>query len=185
MHPKIELSLVLDDRKLDLIAEQLDLGIRIGYMQDDSLVARVMHQEQPKLFASPAFIAQHAAPTTLQSLALKPWVLPLGLVHNNKVQLLQNNRQIECELTDVYRCNSPLMIQKMVAQGLGIGLLLPTTVRREINRGELVPVMSSLSAQALVFSLVYPSRKQVAARTRVVIDYLLQSQLFNEMGKPT
>ena len=184
LYPSVELNLVLDDNKLDLIAEQLDLGIRIGFLNDDSLIARVMHREQPRLFASPGFIAEHKMPTSLDSLSQKPWVALSAHIENNYLKLWHKGQTVQCKPKDMYRCNSPLMLQKMVLQGLGVGLLLPTTVREEIKRGDLIPVMPTMHAQELVFSLVYPSRKQVASRTRVLIDYLLQSQLFNELGKP-
>ena len=67
----------------------------------------------------------------------------------------------------------------MVVAGLGIGALLPTTVRDEIASGQLLQLMPSIGSETLVFSLVYPSRRQVPQRTRAVIDYLLQANIFS------
>jgi len=67
----------------------------------------------------------------------------------------------------------------MVKAGLGIGLMLPTTVRNEIKQGLLLNIMPELATEKVVFSLVYPSRRQVPERTRVLIDYLLNANIFS------
>ena len=66
----------------------------------------------------------------------------------------------------------------MVQAGLGVGALLPTTVKNELKSGELVHIMPSLSSDPMVFSLMYPSRHRLPLRTKVVIDYLLSAKLF-------
>lgn len=177
-YPDIQLDLRLSDEKLDLIHEQIDLAIRIGLPQDDSLIGRVLHEEQFALVSSPELIKQYGMPKTIQDLEHMPWIILGQSLSNSLTQFRQNNTLIELNLKDHYRCDSPLMVQQMICSGLGIGAVLPTTVRAELTTGKLVQIMPDLASEPLVFSLVYPSRKQVAARTRVLIDYLLEANLF-------
>ncbi|MGB1237928.1 MAG: LysR substrate-binding domain-containing protein [Pseudomonadales bacterium] len=179
--PEIELTLILDDRKLDLIDSGIDLAVRIGYAADNSMIARVMHRERAQLFASAEFIARHGAIKTLKALEQLPWITLLAQSGAGE-KLYRGETQVAFETRESFSCNSPLMLQKMVLEGLGVGLLLPSTVRPQIERAELVPVLPSLAAKPVVFSLVYPSRRQVPARTRAVIDFLLRSQMFNAGG---
>lgn len=178
-YPQIQLDLILDDDRRDLIGEQIDLGIRIGFPKDDSLVARILHEERFGLFASPAYLHRAGTPTTLDELASLRWITLLQTSQSGIQRLKMDHQTVEIRPGDACRCNSPLMVQQMVIAGLGVGLLLPTTVRDAVAAGQLVPIMPSLHSDPLVFALVYPSRKQVPLRTRALIDYLLQARIFD------
>ncbi len=179
-YPHIQLDLILDDTRRDLIADQIDLGIRIGFPKDDSLVARILHEERFALFASPAYLAKNGIPDTIHALSQRCWVTLLQTSHSGIQRLRQHNQAVEITPADTYRCNSPLLAQQMVIQGLGIGMLLPNTVREEVSKGELIQLMPTLRSDPLVFALVYPSRRHVPLRTRVVIDYLLKADMFGQ-----
>ena len=179
-YPQIELDLILDDSRLDLIAEQIDLAIRIGIPKDESLIARVMHEERFGLYASPSFLAKYQIPKSIYDLETLPWIL-LNQTSSSKVQhLRQHDQTLEITPQQFYRCNSPLMVQQMVVNGLGIGALLPSTVSHEITNQQIVPVMPSINSEAMVFSLVYPSRHQIPLRTRTVINFLLEANMFKQ-----
>lgn len=66
----------------------------------------------------------------------------------------------------------------MVSSGVGLGVLLPGTVKSEIETGQLIRLMPQMHSETLLFSLVYPSRKQLRLRTRTVIAFLPESKLF-------
>ncbi len=173
--PQIQLDLILDDARRDLIAEQIDLAIRIGIPRDESLIARMMHEERFALFSSPELLQKHGTPETLAAVEQLPWVM---LDQPANPQLNYNGKTFELKPEKAYRCNSPLMVQQMVMQGLGVGIMLPTTMSKEISSGRLVQIMPALTSEALVFALVYPSRRQLPLRTRTVIDYLLTADIF-------
>ena len=177
-YPQVKLDLILDDTRLDLISEQIDLAIRIGFPRDETIIARKMHQERFSLFASPDFIDKYGEPKSITECEQLPWVL-LQQTNQGDVQTMRRrNETIEIKPQDFFRCNSPLAMQQMVVQGLGMGALLPSTVKQQIEAGQLIAIMPTLSSDPLTFSLVYPSRRQIPLRTRVVIDYLLAANIF-------
>lgn len=178
-YPKVELDLILDDSRLDLIAEQIDLGIRIGIPEDDMLIARVMHEERFSIFASPQYLKDQGKPKKIADLEKHRWVTLIQPGYSKVQRFKQGNATVEITPDDCYRCNSPFMNQAMIKAGLGLGILLPSTVKAEIEAGKLVPLMPELSSNPMVFSLVYPSRKQVPLRTRVLIDFLLEKDIFS------
>lgn len=180
-YPKVQLDLILDDSRVDLISEQVDLAIRIGIPKDDSLIARIMHEERFILCASPTYLNNLGIPKNKSDLEKLRWItLHQGNKELRDVQYLQKSgKSYEIKLTDFYRCNSPLMVQQMTLQGLGISALLPSTVKEALDTGKLIHVMPSISSESMVFSLVYPSRRQVPQRTRVLIDYLLAARMFD------
>jgi len=177
-YPQVQLDLILDDHKLDLIEQQIDLAIRIGLPKDDSVIARLLHQEPMAVFASPDYLAQNGCPETLEQLAVMHWLLLSQATQDAAMGLRQHGQFIALKHSNYTRCNSPLMLQQMVLSGLGVGLMLPTTVKQEIQQGKLIRLFPGVETEALLFSLVYPSRRQLPQRTRVVIDYLLQAKLF-------
>ena len=180
LYPQVQLDLILDDSRVDLIAEQIDLAIRIGIPKDDSLIARIMHEERFILCASPHYLDSVGTPKNKTDLEKLRWItLWQGNKEQRDVQYLQKQgKSYEIKLNNFYRCNSPHMVQQMTLQGLGISALLPSTVQDALDKGDLKHVMPSISSEAMVFSLVYPSRRQVPQRTRVLIDYLLAANMF-------
>lgn len=178
-YPQVQLDIMLSDDKLDYIQDQIDLGIRIGIPRDDSLIARVLHEESLNIYASSDYLKQHEAPTSISQLESHRWI---SLTQMRQLDLQLVNQQggtVQVTPKQYYGCNSPHMLQQMVKAGLGIGLMLPTTVRSEIKQGLLLNIMPELATEKVVFSLVYPSRRQVPERTRVLIDYLLNANIFS------
>ena len=178
-YPEVQLDLRLSDDKLDYIQQQIDLGIRIGVPKDDSLIARVLHEESLYIYAGAQYLAEHGTPTTLAQLNQHKWIALSQLPGDGLHFLKQKGRTIQVSPKRMYHSNSPLMLQEMVKAGLGLGVMLPTTVRSETDSGQLIKIMPTLTTEKVLFSLVYPSRRQVPQRTRVLIDYLLGANIFS------
>jgi len=177
-YPLIQLDLILNDETVDLIHENIDLGIRVGIPKDDSLVARVLYEERFTIYASPTYLEKHGQPKRVSQLDKHQWVMLTQSAHKGALQFRHRDSLLQVKPRDYYLCNSPLMLQQMVVAGLGLGAMLETTVRDELERGELVRVLPDVSSEVLTFYLVYPSRHQVPRRTRALIDFLLQKHLF-------
>lgn len=178
-YPDIELDLILDDHRLNLISDNVDLAIRVGVPKDESIIARVMHEEQVGLFASPDYLAEFGEISTVEDLQQCHWVL-LGQSKKNSIQhMYYKSKVVDIVPEHFYFCNSPFMIKTMLMKGLGIGKLLPNIALKEIESGELIPVMPSLTGQTVAFSLIYPSRRHIPLRIKTTIDYLLAKKIFS------
>lgn len=59
-----------------------------------------------------------------------------------------------------------------------MGAMFETAIQQELERGDLVQLLPSIASEPQVFYLIYPSRRQLPLRTRVLIDFLLQGDLF-------
>ena len=182
-YPEIQLDLMPDDSRLNLISDQVDLAIRVGIPKDESVIARVLHEERFSLFASPDYLRKVGSPESAEELQGCHWILMDQLDHGGVVHLQQQKENIIIRPGSFYRCNSPLLAQQMVIAGLGLGSLLPNTIEEHVAAGQLIHLMPSLSSEPVFFSLVYPSRRQVPLRVRTVIEYLLESQLFSPQSR--
>ena len=107
-----------------------------------------------------------------------PWVLLSQTSSSGIVRLKHEEQHISLRPKHTYLVNSPSLLQKMVSSGVGLGVLLPGTVKSEIETGQLIRLMPQMHSETLLFSLVYPSRKQLRFRTRTVIAFLPESKLF-------
>lgn len=97
---------------------------------------------------------------------------------NGEQSLIYQDKPVHINPAYYQLTNSPLVAQSLTLAGHGISTLLPVTVKEECEAGLLVPIGLGVSAFSAVFTLVYPSRRQVPARARVLIDYLLSANIF-------
>ncbi len=177
-YPDIHIDFLVSDERIDLIHDKVDLAVRIGIPKDASLIAKVLHEETFALYAQPELMEKYGKPDNVEGLAELPWVLLDLPSWNNSVRLHHQSVTKVITPTNYHRCNSPMMIHKMAASGMGIASFLPSTVREEVKAGLLEPVLPGWSGERMAFSLVYPSRKHIPQRTRVLIDFLMSYGMF-------
>lgn len=169
-HPEITINLTLSDEFVDLVAGGYDLAIRIGELTDSSLVARRLAQVRRLLCASPAYLAAHGTPQSLDDLAEHVCLPP----HNNDTWRLDGPAgPISYRPQGPLITNSSEVIREAVIAGLGIALRSTWDVGPELKAGLLVPVLPFLEApKNVALSAVYPSREFLPAKVRLFIDYL-------------
>lgn len=178
-YPQVEIDVILSDDRLDLIAEGIDVGLRVGLPRDDSLIGRVFYEDRFALFASADYLAEHGMPRDIAALANHHWISLARHNPHGVSRLYRGEELVTIEARHYESCNSPLMMIKMCEAGMGIAQLFPSTVRAEVKSGKLVQLMPELHGAQMLFSLVYPSRKQLPMRTRALIDHLLGFRLFD------
>ncbi|WP_319529755.1 LysR substrate-binding domain-containing protein [uncultured Cohaesibacter sp.] len=179
-YPDVELDVILSDSRLDLIAEGIDMGIRIGLPRDDSLIGRVLYEDRFRLYASPTYLDANGLPETVKALSEHRWVCLSHLSPGGLNRLYRGEERLSIQARQYELCNSPQMVISMALAGMGIAQLFPSTVRKDVASGALVPILPELTGDNMLFSLVYPSRKHVPMRTRALIDHLMASQLFDD-----
>ncbi|PLW78347.1 LysR family transcriptional regulator [Cohaesibacter celericrescens] len=179
-YPDVVLDIILNDNRLDLIQEGIDMALRVGLPKDDSLIGRVLYEESFSLFASPDYLAANGTPTTVQELAKHRWICLTHVSPRGVHQLYRDDELTTLQSSQFEVCNSPLMMIRMALANMGIAQIFPSTIRQELARGQLVPVMPELKGPSMLFSLVYPSRKQMPLRTRALIDHLMSADMFED-----
>ncbi|MHA2850064.1 LysR substrate-binding domain-containing protein [Vibrio harveyi] len=182
--PKIQLNLVVDDNTSNLIDGEVDLAIRTSFQENSSMVARTLRKERTGIYASSDYISKYGKPESVTDLENHHW-LTLSQASSDGSQFfyLDNNTRVVVRPSNFYICNSPYTIQKMLLSNLGLGVILPSSMKEEVQAGRLIQVMPELLGQELTISLLYPSRHQVPKRTRCVIDFLLKENLSLHCGK--
>ena len=172
-YPAITLELDLSPRRVDLVAENYDLAIRMGDMPDDStLVARRVMTNALALFAAPSYTSVRGLPEHPDDLAhhdllnlprrggAVPWVLLRGKV------------RWERELPARLLANSPDLLMRLAVTGAGIAISSEKFAEPYMVKGELVRILPEWRMPVASGWAVFPSRRLMPAKTRAFLDML-------------
>lgn len=176
-HPGLALDLVLTDAVVDLVAERMDLAIRLGPPADSSLIGQKLADIRYRVCASPAYLRTHGrprAPAELAAHACLRFPLP-GFRTQWKFRDAEGHREA-VDVKGWLVMSSALALHRAALDGLGPVLLGHWLVDDDIAAGRLVDLFPGHEVSALAFDsaawLLYPSRAYVPRRVRAVVDFL-------------
>jgi len=171
-HPRIELELELTDRRVELIDEGYDLAIRIGQLQDSSLIARQLAPVHSYVLAAPSYLHRNGEPERPEDLE-QHLCLPYTLSHEPAVWRFRHNGQhVSIRIRGPVHTNHGGALLTFIEQGLGIGMLPDFICEQALREGRLRTLLDKWEPQLIGIHIVYPSRRALPARTRTLIDFL-------------
>lgn len=138
-YPQIELDLVLSNQQLDLVHEGFDLAIRLGRLQDSSMMARKLLDRNVYVCASPSYIEKHGEPHTLSE--LKRHQCLRGSTKYWRFDDAGSERLIHVD--GRLQCNSGYSLMDAALKGLGIVQLPDYYVQPYLESGELIELLTS------------------------------------------
>ncbi len=174
-HPGIVLEVRLQDAHADLVADRIDLAVRIGTMRDSSLVARRIDRQGMVLCASPAYLETRGTPRRLEDLASHA-ALAFRLPSTGRVrswQFRHRGRHVELEPGAQVHASDGEALVVAAAMGLGLAQVPDYMAAEGLAHGTLVEVLPALRPAPLPISIVVPSGRLLPARVRVAIDALM------------
>jgi DNA-binding transcriptional LysR family regulator len=172
-HPMLSIELLMTDDVVDMVHAGLDLALRVGEVQDASLVARRVGSTMTVTLASPVYIEQHGEPQTPADLVHHQSILNTRLPSPEEWQFTGPDGIVPVPVTGRLRANSIEAVKEAALAGVGIALLPTWMVGEEMRDGRLRPILQAWQPKRRPISLVYPSRRFLAPRTRAVIDFLV------------
>lgn len=178
-YPGITLDLDLSDESTGLIAQRFDVGIRVGQLDDAGFVARPLGPLRLPMVASPAYIAAHGEPLTLEELPRhvlmhqaipgreqRFWLAKETDASGARLRILQLPARLVV--------NDSQALLRACLDGLGIAQLPLPLVLQALHSGALQVVLAQYAPDGLQIYLHYPSRKQLPARVRAFVDFILE-----------
>ena len=174
-HPDVLLDITLSDRVTDLVDEGYDLAVRIGQLPSSSLVSRRLSSMRLKLCASSAYLKSHGMPDEPQDLA-RHRVLSYSLLSTGDVWTLSMRtdpgRIQTIEVKPAMRSNNGDTCTQAAIAGQGIVLQPDFMVDEPLAQGRLIELLPQWQAQEFGVYAVYPTRRHLPAKVRLMIDYL-------------
>ena len=170
--PRVQVSLNLADRFIDVVAEGFDVVIRIAQLEDSSLIARKIAPCKRVFCASTEYLEQHGVPRVPQDLSIHHC-----LVYSNELRpgtwTLQGPKG-----TEVVKVNGPMcadngdVLKTAALAGLGVTLLPTFIVGADICGGRLQQVLPEYCPPEISVYAVFPSRRYLSAKVRTFVDFL-------------
>ena len=171
-HPDLELDVDLSDRMVDLVAEGLDLAVRIGNLRDSSLIARRLAEVQTVLCASPSWIEKHGVPETAADLNGQSMLIYTGGNQSSSIPFKKAGGETGAvELSPVLRSNNGDFLSDAAIAGIGLALQPTFIVHKAIEAGQLVTLLPDHIFPTVTIHVVYPQTRHVSARARAFIDF--------------
>ncbi|MFZ7230978.1 LysR family transcriptional regulator [Avibacterium avium] len=179
-NPDLEVDIEFNDRLVDLITEGFDLALRIGNLQDSSLVAKKIASSTMHIVGSPDYFAKKGIPQTPEELYQHKIMLYKS--NNNQVfwEFINGTRIERLRVQADVMCNSGLALAELAKSGLGIVNLPRFLIENELASGELVEVLADYPQHQLDMNIVYPHRRHLAAKVKAFVDFLSQLGLCQE-----
>jgi DNA-binding transcriptional LysR family regulator len=173
-HPGLKVELVADDQLGDMIEARLDLVLRSGDIADASLVARRVGQTGRAVVAAPIYLERYGAPSVPEDLTAHSCLIHNVASDSDTWRFTGPDGPLNVHVSGPLIANNTASINIAVRTGLGIALLPEIQVIDDLRSGRLFRLLTDYPSQLLPIHLVYPSRRNLAPRTRVVMDFLIE-----------
>lgn len=174
LYPQLVVEFQLTGQSVDLIGEGVDIAIRLGALKDTSLVARKLGESRRVVCASPAYLSANGKP-------LKPQAL---LDHNclrlstseffNQWEFSSEEGDEAIDVKGGFVTDNVDALYDFTLMGGGIARLSGFMVGDDIEAGRLVPLLERYSIEKQLIHAVYPHRKHLPAKVRVLVDFLVE-----------
>lgn len=174
-HPKLHFDLDLNDRRIDLVEEGMDLALRIGHLKDSSLIARRLFEARTVVAASPHYLDTHGEPKRPEELRDHDCLAYSNLPDPDTWRWKdKDGKQHEIKVNVTLRASSGDFLATAAAHGMGIVIQPTFLASEEIRRGNLVPILTDVEWPASPAYALYPPTRHLSYRVRAFIDFLAE-----------
>jgi DNA-binding transcriptional LysR family regulator len=167
--PKVELQIVLLDRRVDLVEEGFDVAIRAGVLPDSSLIARRLGSPgHLRLYGSAAYLKRHGTPRHPRELAAHRCMVMTGQSSPSTWAFEQRGKPLSIKVKPYVEANSFTLLSQLIAAGHGIARL-PDYMTGE---HELCSILDEFAPPPLPWHAVYPSSRHLSPKVRALVELL-------------
>lgn len=176
-HPRLNVTIGLTNRVIDLVGEGYDLAIRSGSVTDPRLIATPVATRTLLCCAAPAYLARRGAPDSVEALAGHDCIIGTGATWHFSVE----GQPVIYRPEGRYRCNSGYAVIDACIAGMGLCQLPEFYVLPHVERGAVVPVLEAFVAADEPIFAVYPQRRHLLPKVQAAVERL-RRELAAEMG---
>jgi DNA-binding transcriptional LysR family regulator len=174
-YPKITLDIDLNDHKVDLVADGFDIVIRAAVqLEDSSLISRRFMNSTSLTLASPEYLKTHGTPKHPDELVDHHMISYRNLKNPEVWQYrTKSGQKVQIQVNSRVLCNNSEMMTSLCLAGQGIIRMPLFNLSDEVATGKLVPIFENLMPIDIGVYLVYPSRKNMPAKLKCFIDFVV------------
>ncbi|CTQ51524.1 D-malate degradation protein R [Roseibium album] len=174
-HPDLDLDILIEDRRIDLLRDGVDVAIRSGSSFDPTMVTRKLASIERVLVASPNYIKANSVPSSIEDLKQHQCVLYSLVPSGKNWTFVSGKEKRNIRVTGRVRVSSPEAAVEAALDGFGITLSPLWLVEDHIRSGELVPVMPSSSPEPFEVHAIFPERRFIPKRVKALVEFIRAS----------
>jgi DNA-binding transcriptional LysR family regulator len=173
-YPDVSIEMLVNDRVVDLLEGEFDVGVRIGRLRDSSLIARRIAPIRLAICAAPAYLARHGAPKTPDDLANHNCLEYTYFESRGEWRLLDPaGSEIAVPVSGRYLANNADVLRSTALAGGGV-ILAPTFLLGEdLRAGRLVRLLPDYPPPEQALHALYPPGRHLSAKVRSFVDFLV------------
>jgi DNA-binding transcriptional LysR family regulator len=173
LHPQVTLDITLADRVVDIVEEGYDLAVRIARLPSSSLISRKLSSTRMVVCASPEYLRKAGTPAHPSDIA-KHAVLAYSYWSTKDEWEFQGpSENVSVRTHPFLHCNSGDTCRAGALKHQGI-ILQPTfLIGQDLANGSLVEILPEFKSVELGVYVMYPTRKNVSPKVRLMIDFLI------------
>jgi DNA-binding transcriptional LysR family regulator len=173
-HAGLSVELIVCDHVSELVESRLDLALCEGKIADLSFVARQIATLDSVVVAAPSYLQRHAVPRAPTELDHHICIVQDSKGGRGSWEFKGPQGPVSVPVSGQLSTNNEVAALLMVRSGYGVACLPEVRVRDDIRGGRLVQLMPEYEAKPSMLYAIYPSRRQLAPRTRTVLEFLVQ-----------
>ena len=171
-HSQVQVELIVGERRVDLVEDRIDLAVRITNHLDPAVVARRLATCRSVLCATPAYLARHGRPRSIDDLANHRFVLhAFGL--GTRYRFHRGGEVVEFTPQGTLFTNETSVLLSALEAGAGLSMLPTYYVGDALRRGVLVRLLPDYEPEQLGIHAVYLSRRHRPLALQLLLDFLV------------
>src|SRR3989344_2674994 len=173
LHPLVEVVLSVGDKATDLVAERVDLALRIPNPRDEAMITRQLARCRSALCASPEYLARHGTPRVAEDLRQHRCIAhAFGI--GQQYRFTRGDGVVTVPVSWGFHTNETAVLRRAVLCGAGIGMLPTYYLGDDVRSGRLVKLLPDHEPEALGIHAIYLSRRHQPHALRLLGDLLVQ-----------
>ncbi|MBN9216494.1 MAG: LysR family transcriptional regulator [Mesorhizobium sp.] len=172
--PQLDVSVDLGNRLVDLIGEHFDVAIRVGPLNDSSLIAQRIFTQRIVFVATPRFCEQYGTPRTPDEISAFPSVTQISGEWGRVHKFSHEGKIIDFEVPRQLTMNSARAVRNACLAGGGYSLLSDFMVAQDIKENRLVRLLPDYEPVEQPIFAFYAQRRHTPRKIRAFVDYLAE-----------
>lgn len=172
LQPAITVDLRLTDRFIRLIDEGVDIAIRIGELEDSSLIARRFSPIRLVTCAAPSYFEKHGVPDQPEDLIQHSCIIDTNFRNGPLWPYSVNGEKNNVKVNGRISVNSAAATRKMLLKGAGIGLIPSYAVGEDIRQNRLAVVLEAYETSGLGIYALYAHNRYLSTKVRTFVDFM-------------
>jgi len=174
-HPRIEVELALDDRRVDLIEDGFDVAVRIGRLEDSNLIARRLAAVPMICAASPGYLARRRPPAHPDDLGGHNCLRYSLSRHPHDWHFSRGEERRAVRIAGSLTANNGEALREAAVAGLGIVYQPAFIISADIVAGRLVPLFCDWRGSVVEIHAVFPEQRRLQPKLRRFVDHLVEA----------